>query len=77
VDDLSVGHHDSDGAELDDAVVSELDAPVGTGVYEPRSEAVRRAVDGILARHRRRGIDDAFRAGFATGPMTRRSWPRS
>jgi Arc/MetJ-type ribon-helix-helix transcriptional regulator len=57
--------------KLDDAVVRELDELVGKGIYESRSDAVRRAVDRTLALHRRREIDDAFRAGFAADPDDR------
>jgi Arc/MetJ-type ribon-helix-helix transcriptional regulator len=56
--------------KLPDGLVQAVDRMVDAGAFESRSDAVRRALQGVLAEHRNRVIGDAFRHGFTSHPDT-------
>ncbi|MGH9245525.1 MAG: ribbon-helix-helix domain-containing protein [Acidimicrobiales bacterium] len=56
--------------KLPDEIVAEVDRLVAEGAFVNRSQAVRRAVEVLVAAHRRREIDAAFAEGFQRLPDT-------
>ncbi len=56
--------------KLPEATVRRLDALVTDGVFENRSQAVRRALDVLVAAAERAAVDHAFAKGFASHPET-------
>ena len=54
--------------KLPDALVRELDHLVAQGVFPNRSSAVRRAVEGIVARQRREVLERSYAEGYLRLP---------
>jgi len=57
-------------ARLPDALLGAVDALVGRGVVESRSDAVRLGLETLLDRHRRTEIGEAIAAGYRSRPQT-------
>jgi Arc/MetJ-type ribon-helix-helix transcriptional regulator len=57
-------------ARLNDDLVAAVDDLVSEGVFESRSDAIRRALEFIVDTERRRRIGDAIIAGYQRIPET-------
>jgi len=57
-------------ARLSDDLVAAIDDLVNEGVFESRSDAIRRALEFVVDAERRRGIGDAILAGYQRLPET-------
>ena len=55
---------------VDDELVEAIDALVSEGVVEPRSDAVRRALEALVDSHRRRRDAEATIAAYTAQPQT-------
>jgi len=56
--------------KLPDAIVVLIDELVAAGAFPSRSAAVRRGLEAILAAHKSRAIDEAYRKGYERSPET-------
>ncbi len=57
-------------ARLNDDLVAAVDELVSEGVFESRSDAVRRALEFVVDRQRRMRIGDAIVEGYRRIPQT-------
>ena len=57
-------------ARLDDDLVTAIDDLVNEGVFESRSDAVRRALEFVVDRQRRKRIGEAIVEGYRRIPET-------
>jgi Arc/MetJ-type ribon-helix-helix transcriptional regulator len=57
-------------ARIDDALVREVDRLVEAGVFESRSDAVRRGLFAVLDRIRRDDVDRAIVDEYSRSPQT-------
>jgi len=46
-----------------------LDAAIARGSFQNRTVAIRAALDALLREERERGIDEAYRRGYAAHPQ--------
>ena len=57
-------------ARLNDDLVAAVDDLVNEGIFESRSDAIRRALEFVVDRQRRKRIGDAIVEGFRRIPQT-------
>lgn len=57
-------------ARLHDDLVAAVDELVSDGVFESRSDAIRRALEFVVDAQRRRQVGDAIVAGYQRFPET-------
>ena len=57
-------------ARLNDDLVAAVDELVSEGIFESRSDAVRRALEFVVDRQRRKRIGDAIVEGYRRIPQT-------